>query len=167
VSQNRSLGKLLLFQKHWEWESSRVLGIDFFDLDLAIGQEVVENVVFVSTIVGSILPKDVEYKHLSIVIEETFKFFIWSSSFELDFNVFFNLSLIWWSLLHVNHSSSLSEEIIWVSFWSIELNAFVGKESSCEIITVNNSENSFVDVEIAGDVQVLPGVVLGMIFWIR
>lgn len=70
-------------------------------------------------------------------------------------------------MLHVDHGSGLGEEIIWISLRGIESNAFVGKESSSEVIAVDDSENSFVYVEIAGNVQIFPGVVLGVIIWIR
>lgn len=163
MSQDWSLGKLLLFQKHWEWEPSGVLGVDLFNFNLAVGQEVIEDVVFVSTVIGSILPENIENKNFSIIIKETLELFIWSSTFKLHFDILFDFSLVWWSLLHVDHSSSLSEKIIWITLWGIKCNAFVGKESSGEVIAVYDSENSLVDVEIARDVHISPGVVLGVI----
>lgn len=160
------LGKLLFLQKHWEWESSRVLGIDFFDLDSSVGKEVVENVVFITTIVGSILPEDMEAKNFSIVVEEALKGFVWSSTLKLDFDVVFHLSLIWRGLLEVDHFSSMGEKILWVCLWGTKGNSLIGKESSSEIIAVNDSENSLVDIKVGTDVEITPEVVLGLVFWV-
>ena len=70
MGQDWSLGELLLFQKHWERETAGVLGIDLFHLNSAIGQEVVEDVVFVTAIISSVLPQDIEAQNFSIVIQE-------------------------------------------------------------------------------------------------
>lgn len=61
----------------------------------------------------------------------------------------------------------MSEKIGWISFSSIESNTFVGKESSCEFVTVNNSENSSVDIEILTNIEVAPCVIFGWIIWMR
>lgn len=99
----------MLLKKHWEWESTRILSVDLLDFDSAVGEEVVENVVLVSTIVGSILPEDVEAKDFSIIVKEALKSLIWSTTFKLNLNIVLDLSLIRWSLFKVDHSSSMSE----------------------------------------------------------
>lgn len=87
MSQNWSFGKLLLFQKFWEWIHSAILSVNLFDLNGTIGKVVVEDVVFVSTIEAFILPKNVESQHLSVVVQETFKGFVGSTTFQLDLDI--------------------------------------------------------------------------------
>lgn len=157
MGKNWRLGKLLLLEKHGEWESTRVLGVDFFDLDSSVRKEVVEGVVFVATVIGSIFPKNAKAENLSIVVQETLESLVWSATFESNLDVFFHLSLIWWSLFHVNHSSSVSEEILWVCLATIHFDALICEESSSEIIAVNESEISSVDVESDAIVKILPG----------
>ena len=51
VSQDGRLGKLLLLKKHWEWESTTILGVNFLDLDGIILEEEIKCVELVTTIV--------------------------------------------------------------------------------------------------------------------
>lgn len=157
MGKDWSLGELLLFKKHGEWESTRVLGVDFFNFDSAIRKEIVESVIFIATVIGSIFPKNAEAEDLSVVVQETLKSLVWSTTLKSDLDVFFHLGLIWWSLFHVNHSSSVSEEVFWVFLASVQFNSLVGEESSSEIITVNKSEISGVDVEGDAVVEISPG----------
>lgn len=157
MGKDWSLGELLLLQKHGEWESTRVLGVDFFNFDSTIRKEVVEGVIFIATIIGSIFPKDAETEDLSVVVQETLKSLVWSTTLKSDLDVFFHLGLIWWSLFHVNHSSSVSEEVLWVFLTWAHFNSLVGEESSSEIVAVNKSEISSVDVEGNATVEILPG----------
>jgi len=71
MSQDWGLSELLLLKEHWEGESTRVLSIDLFNLDSAVREEVIENVVLVSTIIGSVLPEDIEAENFSVIIKET------------------------------------------------------------------------------------------------
>ena len=166
MSEDWGFGKLLLLQEHWEWETAGVLGVDFFNFDSSIRQEVVEDVVFITTVISSILPKDMEAKHLSIIVQEALKGFVWSSTLKLNFDVVFHLSLIRRSLLEVDHSSGMSEEIFWVSLRGSKSDSLVCVESPGEIIAVNDSENSLVDIEVDTNVEVLPDVVFRLVIWI-
>jgi len=56
MSKNRCLGKSLFLKKHGERSAARVLGVNFFDFNLAIGKIVVENIELITTIIGTILP---------------------------------------------------------------------------------------------------------------
>jgi len=155
----------LLLQKFWEWVHSAVLGIDFFDLNGTIGKVVVKDVVFVSTVKASILPENVESQHFSVVVQETFKGLVWSTTFQLNFNVVLEFSLIGWSLLKVDHGSGLAEEIFWITFRSVEGLSLIRVESSSEVIAVDNSENSVIDIEINTNVKISPCVVVALIIW--
>jgi hypothetical protein len=70
MSKNRSLSKSLLFEKHGERSTARVLGVNFFDFNLAIGKIIVEYIELVSTIISAILPENVERENLAIIIQE-------------------------------------------------------------------------------------------------
>lgn len=50
VSKNGSLGELHLLQKHGEWVLTRVLLIDFLDLNLAVRKIVSDNEVLITAI---------------------------------------------------------------------------------------------------------------------
>jgi len=62
-------------------------------------------------------------------------------------------------LLHVDHGSSLGEKVLWIVLIWVESNSFVGEESSCEIISAYDSENSLINIEILSNVQITPGIV--------
>ena len=75
------------------------------------------------------------------------------------------LSQIGWVLLHCDHSSGLDEGILWVLLWGIQCDSLVGIEALCEIISINDSEHSAVDVEVDSNVKVSPLVGLGFLPW--
>lgn len=139
--------------------------VNFFDLNFLIRKVVVEDVVLVTTVETSVLPKDVEAQHFSVVVQETLESFVWSSSLKLNLNVVLELSLIGWCLLEVDHSSSVREKILWIVFSSVEGYSFVGIESSGEVVTVNDSEHSLVNIEAKSNVHVFPGVEVGWVIW--
>lgn len=166
MSKDWGLSKLLLLEEHWEWETTGVLGVDLLYLDSTIGEEIIQDVVLVSTIIGSVFPKDVEAENLSVVVEETLESLVGSATLEKHLNVVLHFSLIWGSLLVVYHQSGLGEEILRVAFWSVEWNTLVGEETSGEFIAVDDSEDSCVHIKVHANVQVLPNVVLGWVLWV-
>jgi hypothetical protein len=91
------------------------LGVDFFDLNLSVGEVVIENEILVSSIEAVVLPQDIETKNFPVIIQKAFEGFVWSTTFQLNFNVVLKFSLIWRSLLEVYHGSSLGEEILWIT----------------------------------------------------
>jgi hypothetical protein len=166
MGKDWGLSELLLLEEHWEWETPGILGVNLLHLDSTIGEEVVQNVVLVTTIIGSVLPKDVEAENFSVVVEETLEGLVGSATLEKHLNVVLHFSLIWGSLLVVDHQSGLGEEILWVAFWVVEWNTLVGVEPSGEIIAVDDSEDSCVHIEVHTNVEVLPNVVLGWVLWV-
>lgn len=142
------------------------MSVDFFDLNLSVGKIVIKDVVLISAIEAIILPEDVEAQYFSIIIQEAFEGLVWSTTFKLDFDVVLKFSLIGWSLLEVDHGSSLAEEIFWISFGWTEGVSLVGIESSGEVIASNNSENSMIDIKIEANININPGVVFALIFWV-
>jgi len=57
----------------------------------------------------------------------------------------------------------VSEQILRVAFGLAESDALIGVESSGELVAVDNSEDSSVDIEVHADVEVSPGVVLALV----
>jgi len=84
----------------------------------------------------------------------------------LHFDVVLHLGLIWGSLFEVDHGSGMGEEVLWVTFWASESNSFVGEESSGKVITVTDSEDSLVNIEVHADVEIAPDVVFGLVLWV-
>lgn len=78
-----------------------------------------------------------------------------------DFVVVLHLSLIWRILLEVNHFAGLLVRIIGKSLRVLEVHTLVSVEGFSEIITVVHAEDSGVNLEIHGEVEVLPGVAGG------
>jgi hypothetical protein len=60
VGQDGGLGELLAAQKHVEGDTAVIGLLDFLDLESLVGQEEVESVEFVTTVVGSIGPHNGE-----------------------------------------------------------------------------------------------------------
>ena len=85
---------------------------------------------------------------MSIILNEALKVLVWSATLKHNLNIVLVLSQIGRVLLHCDHSTSLLERIIWVTFGLIELNTFVLVESLGEIISINNTENSAIDIEV-------------------
>lgn len=83
-----------------------------------------------------------------------------SASFEHDFDVVFVFGLVRRGLFHIDHGTGLDEGVIGVAFRSIEGYSFVGVETAGEVIAVNNTEHTAVDVQVGAQVQVPPRVVL-------
>jgi len=83
----------------------------------------------------------------------------------LNFDVVLKLGLVWWCLLEVNHGSGMREKIFWITFRWTEVETFIGIESSGEIIAIDNSEISLINIKVESNVEVFPGVELGWVFW--
>jgi len=77
-----------------------------------------------------------------------------------DFVVVLHLSLIWRILLEVNHFAGLLVRIIGEALRVTKVDTLVSVEGFSEIVTIVHAEDSGVDREIHGEVEVLPGVAL-------
>ena len=163
VSKNGGLGESLLLKEHREGETARVLGVDLLDLNLTVRKVVVEDVELVTTVVGAVLPKDVEGQNLAVVVEEGLESLVRATTLKLHLDVLLDLSLIRRSLLVVNHGASVSEVVIGLALRSVQGAALVLVETSREVIAVNNSEDTLVHVQVAAQVEISPGVVSGLI----
>ena len=99
-----------------------------------------------------IFPQNIEGKYFSVIVEETFKIFVWSSTLEHNFKVFLDFSLVWWDLFHVDHSSGLGEQVLWVVLFWTEWNSLVVIEPPGEVIAADDSELPLIYIEINTDV---------------
>jgi hypothetical protein len=61
----------------------------------------------------------------------------------------------------------VDEGVIWESLWGVKGLSLVSIEVFGKLITVYNSENSSIDIEVASEVEVSPVIELGLIFWKR
>ena len=76
------------------------------------------------------------------------------------------LCKIGWVLFHVDHSSSVSEWVIRESLWHTNVKSLVRVVSFCEVITVNDSEHSRINIEIRAEFKICP-VVISRLVWFR
>jgi len=161
VSEDGSLGELLSLQEHREGEATGVGGVDLLNFDGAIAEEVVQSVVLVTTVVAAVLPQNREGEHLAVVVEEALQVFVGTATLELNFDVVLEFSQIWRILLHVDHSTGLSEGVIGVSFGVTKVVSLVGVEGASEVVAIDNTEDTRVHVDFHGDPEVTPVVALG------
>jgi len=158
VSENWLLGKSLSLEEHGEGVASTVLDSDLLDLERVVSEEVVQSVVLVTTIVGLVFPEDGEGENLAIVLEERVEVSVSTATTKSDFVVVLHLSSIWRVLLEVNHFAGLLVRIIGKAFGVSEVDAFVSVEGESEVIAVVDAEDSGVNLNVHGHVEVLPGV---------
>jgi len=67
-------------------------------------------------------------------------------------------------LLHVDHSSRLYERVVRELLSRVKGTAFVSVELASEVVAVNDSEDSAIDIKVHAQVEVLPSVVLSCVF---
>jgi hypothetical protein len=67
-------------------------------------------------------------------------------------------------LFHIDHCSSLFERIVGIRLWAVKRNTFILEELAGELVTINNSKDSSVDIDVETEVEISPGVVNSCIF---
>lgn len=92
MGENWLLCELLLLEEHWEWESTTVLCVNFLDFNGVVGEEEIEAVELLTSIVTVVLPEDFERKNLAVVIKETLKVLVWATTLQLYLVVVLKLS---------------------------------------------------------------------------
>jgi len=85
---------------------------------------------------------------MSIIFNEALKILVRTTTLKHNLNVVFVLSQIGWVLLHCNHSTGLLEGVFRIAFWLIKSDTFILIESLGEVISINNTENSAIDIEV-------------------
>lgn len=167
VGQDRFLRQFLLLEQHRERVVTRVLSDNLLNLDAAVRQVVVEDEELVATVVALVLPEDVEAQHLAVVVEERLKVLVRAATLQVNLDVLLDLCLVGRRLLEVDHGTGVSEVVVRETLRLVELNALLSVESLRELIAVTNAENATVDIQVLGNVQILPSVVLGLVLWER
>ena len=108
---------------------------------------------------ATVLPKNAEGKHFTVVIKETLKVAVRSATLERNLNVVLVLSQIRRVLLHVDHGSGVDEWVVREVLIGIDLVALVTVELASEIITSNNTENAVVNIKVHTNVQIFPLII--------
>ena len=73
------------------------------------------------------------------------------------------LSQIGRVLLHVDHGTGLNERIVRITLWWVKSDTLILIESSGKIISIDDTEDSAVDIQIDAYIQISPGVDLGLL----
>jgi hypothetical protein len=66
-------------------------------------------------------------------------------------------------LLHVDHGTGLNERIVRIALWCVKSDTLVLIESSGKIVSIDDTEDSAVDIQIDAYIQISPGVNLGLL----
>ena len=159
MRENWRLCELLSLQELGEGSAARVLSVDLLNIDGAVRQEEVEVVELVTTVVGKVLPQDLEAKDTAIVIQELLETTVRATTLQLNLDVVFELSLIGRGLLHVDHGASEREGVSRVVLGLTDIGALVGEVAAREFITVHDAEHAAVDVEVHTEAEITPVVV--------
>ena len=163
VGQDGGLGELLSLEKLGEGSTATVLGVDLLHLDGSVAEEEVELVELVAAIVGVVTPEDVEAKDTTIVVEEALETTVGTATLQLDLNVVLELSLIGRNLLHVDHAAGVLEGICGVILGSTDILTLLGVVGAGELVTVDDAEDTSVDVEVNAESEIGPVVVSGAV----
>ena len=159
VGQDWCLGELLALQELREGLAAAVLRVDFLDLDRVVAEEVVEIVELVAAIVAVVWPQDAEREDSSIVVQEALQATIWSSTLQLDLVVVLEFGLIRRRLLHVDHAARLLKWIVRVGLNRAHVDTLIGVEALCELVAVDDSEDTAVHLKVHAQLQVRPVVI--------
>ena len=159
MGEDGVLGELLSLEELGERSTATVLRVDLLDFHGVVAQEEVEGVELVATVVGNILPQDLEAEDTSVVVEEALETAVGASTLQFDFDVVLELSLVGRSLLHVDHGASVLEGILRVILRCTDVQALVGVVGAGEFIAVDDAEHATVDVEVHSESEIGPVIV--------
>jgi len=102
---------------------------------------------------------------MSVVLQETLEILVWSTTLKHDLNVVLMLSKIWRVLLHGNHCAGLDERILGIVLGGTESDTLIHEKALGEVISIDNSEHSAVDIQVHANVKITPCVGLGLMVW--
>jgi hypothetical protein len=112
------------------------------------------------------VPQDSERKNAAIIVEEGFEIFVRATTLEHNFHVVFDFSLIWRGLLHIDHRAGVDERVFGEGLSRGQSDSFVVVEATSELISFNNAEDTGVNVNVAANREVTPGVGVGRGVWL-
>ena len=163
VSQDWLLGKLLALEELREGSTAAVLCVDLLNLHRVVTEEEVESVELVATVVGSILPQDLEGEDATVIVKEALEATVGSTTLQLNLDIVLELSLVGRSLFHIDHAASMLEWVVRVVFGSANVGTFVGVVAASEFVAINDAEDTAVDIEVHAESEIRPVIVTGAI----
>lgn len=132
---------------------------DFLNFDGVVREEEVEDVEIKSTFKTLIIPEDAEGEDLSIILEILLKSSIGMTSLVINFDVLLVLFLVWGWNFNIFQCQVGAVVIRRNRLWVIELDSHILIEFPCKSVSISDSENPFVEVNVDADIEILPGVV--------
>ena len=163
VSQDWVLGKLLALEELREGSTAAVLCVDLLNLHRVVTKEEVEGVELVATIVSHILPQDLEGEDATVIVKEALEATVGSATLQLDLDIVLELSLVGRCLFHVDHAASMLERIVRVILSRANVATLVGEVRASELVAVNDTEDTSVDIEVHTEAEIRPVIVTGAI----
>lgn len=130
------------------------------DLNGVISQEIVEGVVVASALESGIEPDNFEGKHLAVVVDILFESIVGMPSSQLDLDVLFVFLGVRRVDFGVFGPNEGLEKITRKGFGFVERALHVLVEFFGEGITVIDSEDPFEDIQVDGNIEILPLVVI-------
>jgi len=152
------LGEFLSLKEHWEGEPAAVRGVDLFDLYGLVAQEEVEGVEFLTSVVARVVPADSKGKHIAVIGSKALEVLVGAATLEKHLDVVLVLSQIGRVLLEVDHGTSSGEFVIWEALGTTQVSSLIGVELASEIVTVDNTEHSAVNIQIHAEAEIGPDV---------
>ena len=107
-----------------------------------------------------VLPDDLERKNFSIVIEVLLEPIVGMSTAQFNLNILFVFFGIWRVDLGVFGTNESLEKISGKTFRFVQWTIHIIVELFCEGIAIINSEDTFEDVEVNCDVEILPSIMV-------
>lgn len=132
-----------------------------FDLNSIIGKEIVERKVAESSLKRRIIPQDLERQHFPVIIEVLPQAVIGMSASQFNLDVLLVLLRIWWIDLGILGADKGLEEVVGLFLRLIERHLHVAVELLGEGIAVIDPEDPLEEVDVDGDIEVFPSVVIG------
>lgn len=145
-------------KKHRESVAATVLFCNFFHLNSVVGEEEIEGVELVATIIALVLPVDRERKDFPVVLEERVKVTIVTTTTKAHFKIIFEFSLIRRVLLEVDHGAGVLVEVIGECFTVSKLMTLLGIEVTREGVAVVDTEDAAIDVQVHRAGKITPVV---------
>lgn len=140
----------------------------FFDLNSIIGKEVVKGKVAESSLKRRVVPQDLERQNLPVVIEVLLQAIIGMSASQFHLDVLLVLLRIWRVDLCVLGADESLEEVVGLALRLIEWDFHIAVKFLSEGITVIDPEDPLEEVDVYGDIEVFPSVVVSQLsndFW--
>lgn len=132
----------------------------FFDFNSVIGKEVVDCKVAESSLKRRVVPQDLERQHFPVIIKVLLQAIIGMSASQFHLNVLLVLLCIWRIDLCVLGADKSLEEVVGLALGLIERHFHIAVKLLSEGITVIDPEDPLEEVDVDGDIEIFPSVVI-------